>query len=420
MADDTDNSIAQSAPTPPTVDPRLMQASAAPPPAMGPSQPQIPILQHANPPAPHDILGGIMLHTAGIHNPFLRTLARAGAIMGTSAAGPQAITALQNQQQEAENKLMQAQHQNEIVDLKAQHAAELKEQEEQSQADLAAANRAEKEKETVTKAGEKTIQMGDKTYQYDPNSDSFHPIGAGKTPVPAHLQGVAGTVNGKPTFANHNPDTGKYYDPQTGAEIPDFKPPLTYAQSRPFTQQVMDTEGRPVDVQYDPTSNSWKPINTTAATSTPASGAAGHQMFQAGNIVRVGDDVIADVQKYRDQLGAVGTWIEKYGINTPIGDPVLAGVQTHLRSFAALNPGLHGFRGANAAERFENLIGDLQKNPDAIVASIKSIQATAGEMLPPKPAAAGSPAVGTIRKYQGASYRFKGGDWHDKNNWEKQ
>ena len=75
--------------------------------------------------------------------------------------------------------------------------------------------------------------------------------------------------------------------------------------------------------------------------------------------------------------------VKKHGINAPyVGDPVLAHLQSELKTFAALQPAMHGFRSRSAQEAFENIIGDVQKNPEATIASIQGILGTAKAINP--------------------------------------
>ena len=62
-------------------------------------------------------------------------------------------------------------------------------------------------------------------------------------------------------------------------------------------------------------------------------------------------------------------------------------------------------------------MGELVRLADK--ARIAEMNAPVGGKPTPTPApAAGAPAVGTIKEYQGKKYRFKGGDSKKKENWE--
>jgi len=143
------------------------------------------------------------------------------------------------------------------------------------------------------------------------------------------------------------------------------------------TQTVIDDRGIPTIMRWNPITRNYDiPVGSSA------SGAYGHEEVQAGAVSRAGGDLIKDIQANREQLGTLAAWVKKHGINTPIGDPKLAGLQSELKTFAALQPAMHGFRSRSAQEAFENIIGDLQKNPDATIASIQGIMKTAGAINP--------------------------------------
>ncbi len=99
---------------------------------------------------------------------------------------------------------------------------------------------------------------------------------------------------------------------------------------------------------------------------------------QARIIRTAGDQLIASIEQNRDKIGNLGSYWQQYTNGTPISDPATAGLMAQLASFAALQPTLHGFRSEAALKGFENIIGGVPKNPDALVAAIKAIQGTAG------------------------------------------
>lgn len=141
-----------------------------------------------------------------------------------------------------------------------------------------------------------------------------------------------------------------------------------------------------------------------------ATGAFGHEAAQAGAVQRAGTDLISDIKANKDKLGQISTWVEKYGLNTPIADPTLAKLQAELGTFAALQPAMHGFRGGNALDTFEKIIGGLQKNPDATIASIEGILKTSSEITGQsrnKPAGGGN-SGGTpwVQKNSKGDYRY--------------
>jgi hypothetical protein len=163
------------------------------------------------------------------------------------------------------------------------------------------------------------------------------------------------------------------------------------------TQTVIGRDGLPTIMGWNAQTQAYdRPMGTSAT------GAYGHEMAQAGAVERGGEQLIGDIQANKDKLGTLGAWVNKHGLNTPIADPDLAGLQSELKTFAALQPAMHGFRSRSAQEAFENIIGDLQKNPDATIASIRGILKTAGAINPNmnNGAESGSPPAGAkVRDY---------------------
>jgi hypothetical protein len=107
------------------------------------------------------------------------------------------------------------------------------------------------------------------------------------------------------------------------------------------------------------------------------SGAVANRKYSADVVTKAGDSLIASIEKNRGKVGNLGSYWNQATNNTPISDPDTAGLMTQIATFAALQPGLHGFRGGNAMKEFEKIIGGVPKNPDALIASIKAIQGTA-------------------------------------------
>ncbi len=99
---------------------------------------------------------------------------------------------------------------------------------------------------------------------------------------------------------------------------------------------------------------------------------------QAEVIKTAGDQLIASIERNRGKLGNIDSYWNKFTNGSPIADPETAALMAQLSSFAALQPALHGFRGAQALAEFEKVIGGVPKNPDALEAAIKAIQGTAG------------------------------------------
>ena len=208
--------------------------------------------------------------------------------------------------------------------------------------------------------------------------------------------------NGKPIEANYNPATGQYTD-TAGNPIKNPRPvppPPSYGQlilPSKTTTFIDPNTGVPTEFQYNPKTQSYdKPVGTSAT------GGYGHEAAQAGAVTRAGAQLIRDIEANRAELGTLGTWVSKYGLNTPIADPKLARLQSEMASFAALNPAMHGARGLHAMEHFERLVGGLQQNPDASIEGIRGIIQTAGEINPnlqenKQPAASAPPAGADVK-----------------------
>ena len=185
----------------------------------------------------------------------------------------------------------------------------------------------------------------------------------------------------KPMIANFHPDTGKYTD-AAGNEIANPRPvppPPNYGQMilPTKTATYLDAQGIPTEFQWNEQTKRYDiPVGQSAT------GGYGHEAAQAGAVERAGTELISDLQANKKDLGTLGAWVAKYGLNTPISDPKLAGIQAKLSSFAALNPAMHGARGLHAMEHFEKLIGGLQQNPDASIAGIQGIIQTARAINP--------------------------------------
>jgi hypothetical protein len=202
-------------------------------------------------------------------------------------------------------------------------------------------------------------------------------------------------IDGKPGFGVVVPGKG-WVDPSSGlpiqGHVTPIPPPPSYAQLMlpSKTATFIDPQtGLPTEQQWDPKTGTYdRPLGLSA------SNAYGHEAAQAGAVERAGTELIADLQANKARLGTLGAWVQKHGLDTPIADPTLAGIQSRLASFAALNPAMHGARGAQAMEHFEKIIGGLQQNPDATVEAIRGIMQTAGAINPNTPQGGGGASSG--------------------------
>ena len=127
-----------------------------------------------------------------------------------------------------------------------------------------------------------------------------------------------------------------------------------------------------------PADEAGNPIGTKVANAGKATGQVASRSAQAASIKEAGDQLLKEIDAKSKKIGNLGSYWTQATNGTPIADPDVAGLMTSLGSFAALQPSLHGFRGQQALEGFEKLIGGVPKNPEALKESIKSIQRTAG------------------------------------------
>ena len=200
-------------------------------------------------------------------------------------------------------------------------------------------------------------------------------------------------------------------DPQGNLLLADGTPApkgtIVYQQPN-YGQLVLPTKTQNVLVNGIPTEMGWdeKTQRYDIPQGQSATGAYAHEEAQAGAVQRAGEKLITDIQKNKDKLGTLSAWVNKYGLDTPIADPELAGLQSELSTFSALQPAMHGFRSKSAQEAFQKIIGEVQKNPDATIASIRGILKTAGSINPQIQGAGGAPA-GSVRLYKdGKAYNI--------------
>ena len=226
------------------------------------------------------------------------------------------------------------------------------------------------------------------------------------------LKAVSGTVNGQPTFGILTQQG--WVDPDTHQPIPGFQPPQNYAQvakdvanirNRTQTKDVLEADGVHLK-SYNPATGKYDIEQGFAGT-----GAQGNRGTAASSSIRMGDQLIADIQRAGSKLGTLNAWVQKKGLNTPIADPDLAGLQAELSSFAALQPVQHGFRSTDALKTFEAIIGGLQKNPKATIASIRALSQTARAINPAAEGKSAAPkAAPAAQQQQGGSIASKYGN----------
>ena len=189
---------------------------------------------------------------------------------------------------------------------------------------------------------------------------------------------MAGTVEGKEAYAYPDPSGTGFVDANTGKKLADFVPMPNYGQVAPSIRTVEVIDDNPNSPTYG------MPIQKTLAGQTlgvAGAGAYGHSVAQAGAVERSASRLIQDINDNRDQVGNVNAIVKSAFLNTPLADPHQRMIAAEIGSFAALNPALHGFRGQNALEQFEKLIGGIPENPDALIAGIQGLVRGAAEPI---------------------------------------
>ena len=244
----------------------------------------------------------------------------------------------------------------------------------------------------------------------DPNSAPVY-LPEGQTPpegfvpyksgpqTPPHITSM---VNGQPHIMERDPNTGAY-------SIDRGLAPPSYAQAVLPTRtiQTFDANGMPVVMGYNPETKRYD-----IPQGTSSSGALGHELGQAAIVDRDADILIGHIQEHPEAVGNVKAIIESAFLNTPLADPVQSQLAAEIGGFAALNPSMHGFRGQQAMEQFEKLIGGIPKSPEALISAIRGFKTTAGAVNPnlnknPE----GTPKVGEVRTINGQLAHWDGHGW---------
>jgi len=166
-------------------------------------------------------------------------------------------------------------------------------------------------------------------------------------------------------------------DPKSGKYTQDLGvAPPTYAQVAPSL--------RTIDI-IDPTTG-LPTVETLGGRQLgiSATGAYGHEMAQAGAVGRAGADLEQQLSDpaNREILGKLSSYIKQGTLGTPLADQQAAYLSSQLKTFAALQPAMHGFRARSSQEAFEKIVGGLAQDPDATIASIRGILKTASAINP--------------------------------------
>lgn len=193
---------------------------------------------------------------------------------------------------------------------------------------------------------------------------------------------------------------GKLSDIKGEAPAPSAQ---TFANTK--TTTILGDDGRPQVFAFNPQTNQFdRPQGISA------SGHMGTVSEQAAAINDAGDSLVKVINANRDKWGTFTTWVKKNGLNTPVADPTLAGMQTAMSTFAALQPALHSFRSQEAMKHFEKIIGGIQNNPDAAIASIRAIQGTAKSINPKLKLSFGTVKLkapdGTVKDFDSDTARY--------------
>jgi hypothetical protein len=255
---------------------------------------------------------------------------------------------------------------------------------------------------TIRVGGAPEKESGEKALQ-DENGNWFAP-GPNHTMVPI-------TLNGQPFKGKNTEPKQPQFSAIEAAHIraaggdPDKPETLTAAVLAKAKQIGEKSTPEPGSLQLvQDNQGNWETFNNKTGKMAPTeavkpSGLTTSRQQQGSVIKSAGDDLIKEIEAKRGKVGNLGSYWDQAKNGTPISDPDVAGLMTSLASFAALQPTLHGFRGTEALKGFENIIGGIPKNPDALIASIRSIQKTAGNVQHPGAnQGAGSGAVETKTK----------------------
>jgi hypothetical protein len=123
-------------------------------------------------------------------------------------------------------------------------------------------------------------------------------------------------------------------------------------------------DGKPVGTKFA------NAVNPTSA--TKGAGEQGDIIIQAGNQAK------ALIDKHKSKLGNMSAVLNSVFNNAPWADKQSSELISSLRSYIALQPRLHGFRGQSALQEFSKIVGGLPKDPEALKAAIDGIAGTAG------------------------------------------
>lgn len=127
-----------------------------------------------------------------------------------------------------------------------------------------------------------------------------------------------------------------------------------------------------------PADDNGNPIGLKTAQITKPTNATRSKAEQAKVIKDQGNDILKQIDANPDIYGvAAGRWNEFNAGKFGNASQEVRDAYTSLKSFAALQPALHGARGIGMMKEFEDAVGGMGNNPEGLKGSINSILRTA-------------------------------------------
>ena len=120
-------------------------------------------------------------------------------------------------------------------------------------------------------------------------------------------------------------------------------------------------------------------LKVAALTKPPA--VAQGRASQGKAVVESANDMKKFIDANPETFGHIGNYMQQYINGTPISDPTASKAIAKLGSFAALQPGLHGFRSHEAMKEFSKMIGGIPKNGEALKSAIDGLVESAANPM---------------------------------------
>lgn len=140
----------------------------------------------------------------------------------------------------------------------------------------------------------------------------------------------------------------------------------------------IDAQGNPLPGA--PLAEDNTPIGLKTAGLTKPTNATRSKAEQGNVVLQQGNDLLKQIDAHPDIYGVVaGRWNEFNAGKFGNADQDVRDAYTSLKSFAALQPALHGSRGIGMQKEFEDAVGSLGNNPEGLKGSINSLMRTATE-----------------------------------------